>query len=264
MLRAGTKRGTIYTARRFSAKPITIRRRRPDTLESKVRALVKGKTKDTVSVARSATLTTTTVSCLTSGTDFAVATNGTGLFSVNADEVMMNSLDLNEVIELQGLEDVTPVGLTAAVVRTIIVYFYAAYLPASAAGTLPPITEVLETDAVASLVVPDTQKKGRFKILYDKTTTLGSNTVAVAATGAYPRIAGNNIHTLNTTLKLGLPCKFKAEANSDGSIEGGHYDSDEPGGQVSTGLLCMYRVGKNHSTAGTTVVTCNTRINYTG
>jgi len=150
-----------------------------------VKALVAGKKKDAADVVRSTVnQTATTISCLTSSTDFATAASGTGLLDMDGDSALINTVRILQRIQLTCIEDLTPVGLSDAQYRTIIVWFYKPLLVASAAGTLPPITEVLVSDNLISLVVQDTANAGRFKILYDQTDKLGTNTVAVAASGA--------------------------------------------------------------------------------
>lgn len=256
MAAAGTKRGTTFLAKRFPTK-------RKASLSTQVRRLLKGQTKDAASVARSATLTTTTISLLTSSTAFATAAATTGLLSTQADAVTINSLTVRGTLELQTLEDVTPVGLASASVRTLIVWFYKPLLVASAAGTLPPITEVLESDAFDSLVVDDTRNSGRFTLLKDTTVNLGMATVAVAATGAYPVANGLRNYCEDFTVKIGKMVHFKGVPDAVVGDVGGHYDSDYSQGQIDKGLLIMYTLSQNAGTAGTIVVTRNTRINYT-
>lgn len=239
-------------------------RRAAPSLASKVRALVAGKTKDTASINRDGALTTTTVSCLTSSSDFAVATSASGLLVCDSDNALINTLTVREKITLACLEDVTPVGLADAKVRTIIVWFKKPLLVASAAGTLPPVTEVLETDDFNSLYVTDTRNAGRFQVISDRTVSLGCNTVAVAATGAYPRVNGTNVHCEEYVIKINKKTHFKDIAVDGGAAgAGGHYDSDVPEGQVDNGLLIMYTLGLNAATAGTTSIARWTRVNYT-
>lgn len=259
------KRSYALASKRYvlpAGKPFRPRLSR-SSLASRVRALVAGKTKDSATTWRAGTFTATTVSCLTSSIDFAVATGNSGLIATDADSALINSVTVRQSIELQCREDLTPVALSAACIRTLIVWFYEPLLAASAAGTLPPITEVLEADAVNALVVPDTRNAGRFTILYDKTVCLGSNTVAVAASGADARLNGMTVLNEEFTVKVGKQVHFAEPAVAGGADQGGHYDSDELIGLVRKGLLIMYTVGINQATAGTTVIDRNTRINYT-
>lgn len=254
----------------YRAKPVLVRAKpayKRSRVATQVRRLLKGKTKDSENSDRNGTLTTTTVSLLTSNTNFATAVDATGVLSTDQDCVTINSATVRGMVELQALEDVTPVGISAASYRTIIVMMKKPLTIASAAATLPPITEVLQTDSINSLYVESNANSGRFTVLYDKTVVLGTNTVAVAATGAYPRQTGPLVHIEDIKVPVNKMCYFKDEGYLGGagnSGSGGHYDSDTSKGQVSAGLLLMYTLSDNAGEAGTIVVTRETRINYTG
>lgn len=236
---------------------------KPNAFVRQLRALVAGKKKDAADVTRTtAAQTSTTISCLTSATDFATAASGTGLLDMDGDEALLNSVRIRQFIELECVEDVTPVGISDAMYRTIIVYFMKPLLVASAAGTLPPITEILVSDAVSSLYVPDTQNAGRFVVLYDNTKVMGTNTVAVAATGAYPRVNGRTTSIEEFVVKIDKKAHFKANAVS--GAPAGHYDSDVSPGQIDRGLLIMYTIVNTGGGAGTINMNANTRLNYTG
>jgi len=204
-----------------------------------VKALVAGKKKDAADVVRSTVnQTATTISCLTSSTDFATAASGTGLLDMDGDSALINTVRILQRIQLTCIEDLTPVGLSDAQYRTIIVWFYKPLLVASAAGTLPPITEVLVSDNLISLVVQDTANAGRFKILYDQTDKLGTNTVAVAASGADARLNGPITINREFVVPVAKTCHFKAPVLS--GTASGQYDDNVSAGQVDKGLLVMY------------------------
>jgi len=231
-------------------------------LDRQIKALIAGKRKDAADVVRTtADQKATTVSCLTSTTDFSTAASGTGLLDHDGDECLINGVKISQTLTSYCIEDVTPVGLTDALVRTIIVYFKKPLLVASAAGTLPPVTEVLVSDSVASLVVPPTQNAGRFVVLYDKTDNLHQNSVAVAATGAYPRNNGANRISRQFYVKIDKKVHYKVAAVS--GTPAGHYDSDVDPGQVDAGLICMYTLVSGYS-SGQLNLTNTTRLNYTG
>jgi len=230
-------------------------------IDRQIKALIAGKRRDAADVTRnSAGLAATTISCLTSSTDFATAASGTGLLDVDGDECLVNSVRIQQFLKNACAEDATPVGHADAMVRTIVVYFKKPLLVASAAGTLPPVTEVLVTDSLYSMYVPDTQNAGRFTVLYDKTDNLHENTVAVAATGAYPRNDGGNSIMRWFNVKVNKKVHFKANAVS--GTPAGHYDSDVSAGQVDTGLIVMYQLAIYNG--GAPVSNCVTRLNYTG
>lgn len=265
MLARGATARTAYVAGKRSAMMNSASARatprKQGAFVRQLKALVAGKRKDASDVNRStAVQVATTISCLTSTTDFATAASGTGLLDMDGDEALLNSVTIS-----QELKNTCQVRLDSStdfdsIVRTIVVWFYKPLLVASAAGTLPPITEVLVADNVESLYVPDTQNAGRFTILYDKNINIGTNTLAVAATGAYPRISGQNhkIHTF--TVKIDKRCHFRVAGVS--GTPSGHYDSDVTQGQVDRGLLVMYNVVDISATGPN--VTNITRLNYTG
>lgn len=233
------------------------------SLMRQVRSLIQSKKKDAADVTRiSGTMAGTTVSCLTSSTTVATAASGTGLLDMDGDQALINWVRIRASILNECLEDATPVGIADAFVRHIVVWFNKPLLVASAAGTLPPITEVLMTDDLKSLIVPANRNAGRFVILSDKTWNFGQNTVAVAATGAYPRNNGVNGRQLDYVVKVNKNCHFKENAVS--GAPAGHYDSDVSPGQIDTGLLCFYTMTVGANASGTLTSVTHTRLNYTG
>lgn len=235
---------------------------KPGAFARQLRALVSGKKKDATDVTRNtAGQAATTISCLTSSTAFATAASGTGLLDMDGDSALINSVHISQRLQNTTAEDLDPTGSTDLMVRTMIVWFKKPLLVASAAGTLPPVTEVLVADDLFSLVVPSTQNAGRFIVIYDKVDNLGQNSVAAAATGAYPRIGGTrNLVRRDFFVPVGKNCHFKSPGVS--GTPSGHYDSDVSPGQVDTGLLVLYTLV--YSGNGTCGVQNITRVNYTG
>lgn len=239
-------------------------RAKPGAFVRQLRALVAGKKKDAADVARdTAAQAATTVSCLTSTTNFATAASGTGLIDMDGDEALLNKVTFRQRISVEALLDATPVALPGGMmIRTLVVYFKKPLLVASAAGTLPPITEVLVSDTAHSLVVPDTQNAGRFVILYDKTDVLGNNTVGTAAGGLDPRVNGATLIQREFDVKVERKCHFRSAGVS--GTPSGHYDSDVSPGQVDAGLLILYTIPFQGGTTGTINHDITTRLNYTG
>lgn len=237
--------------------------RRSITLEKQVRALVASKRKETADVDRFAASWSATYSaCMTSSTVLGTAASGTGLIDCDADEVLVNSIHLRGALLFPAILDLDPVGDHNMIVRKIIVFFNKPLLVPSAAGTLPPITEVLQTDDVNSLYVTAAANGGRFTVLSDRLFDLGSNTYQAVTAVGHSRCYGKNYYPFDYTVKVGKMMKFKAPSQS-GSALGGHYDSDVPAGMVDRGLIVMYNLIRTIAPA-----VCNeilaTRVNYTG
>lgn len=258
---AYTNRSTARSRARGVALYKPIPKPAPGAFVRQLKALVAGKKRDAADVTRTtAAQTATTISCLSSSTDFATAASGTGLFDMDGDEALINSVRIMQTYTNACFEDLTPVGLFDCYIRTLIVYFKKPLLVASAAGTLPPVTEVLVSDAVNSLIVPDTQNSGRFVIMYDQIDNMGQNTVAVAASGADARLNGRTRCIRDFTVKIDKKCHFKSPGVS--GTPSGHYDSDVSPGQVDAGLLVMYVL--INGVGGTLTCSNITRLNYTG
>jgi len=228
-----------------------------------VKALVAGKKKDAADVARNTTTqTATTISCLTSSTNFATAASGTGLLDMDGDSALINSVRVRGTISNLATVDLDPTGNNDVNYRMILVWFNKPLLVASAAGTLPPITEVLVTDDAKSLVVTANANAGRFQILSDKTYNIGTNTFASTG-GLASRVQGNNNRTLDHTFKVGKTCHFAAPSVS--GTPAGHYDSDVAPGRIDKGLLVLYTLIDTKIIAAADInLTLNSRLNYTG
>lgn len=232
------------------------------SLDRQVKALIQSKKRDAADVTRTtAGQSSTTLACLTSSTNFATAASGTGLLDFDGDQCMINSVRLKGFFSLPAVLDLDPVGNFDTTVRKLVVWFYKPLLVASAAGTLPSITEVLVTDAIESLPVTAAANGGRFVILSDKKWNLGTNTYQAATAVGHSRCTGKSSQFYDYTVDVAKQCKFAAPSVSGAG--GGHYDSDVAAGRVDRGLLvCYTQVNVTGSLVPTD--TCVTRLNYTG
>lgn len=238
-------------ARKAVSKPSFVRQ---------LKALVASKKKEGADVTRNtATQVTTTIACLTSSTGFGTAASGTGLLDADADEVLINHVTVSSHIYNAATVDLDPSANVDAIMRKIYVWFNKPLLVASAAGTLPPITEVLTSDAVDALYVTQAANGGRFQVLSDKTWNLGTNSFASTA-GLASRVSGKNNLFLRYKVKVNKMCKYNTPSVS--GTPGGHYDSDIAPGRIDKGLLICYTLvaGGTGADIGDSTVT---RINYT-
>lgn len=237
-------------------------RPRTTQLERQVRALIQSKKRDAVDVDRDSTpWSATTISCLTSTTNFATAASGTGVLDLDGDSCLINSVRFKGFMENAAALDLDPVGNTDVLVRQIVVWFFKPLLVASAAGTLPPITEVLVADDIASLYVTDAANAGRFVKLSDKTWDLGNNSYQAVTAVGHSRVSGRNCQLFDYVVKVNKTCHFAAVGQS--GTPSGHYDSDVANGRIDRGLLCVYTMVRQVGTV-TCNINCATRLNYTG
>lgn len=233
------------------------------TLDRQVRSLIASKKRDTADVTRNIpALTTTNISLLTSSTDFATAASGTGLLDMDGDECLINSVRIKGRLTNEANLDVDPTGDFDVTVRKLVVWFKKPLLVASAAGTLPPITEVLIADSINSLFVTDAANGGRFRVLSDKKWNLGTNTFQASTAVGHARNGGRTSIFYDYVVKVNKQCKFAAPSQS-GSNAGGHYDSDVSAGRLDAGLLVLYTQVQVGLTS-TPVQLEATRLNYTG
>lgn len=243
--------------------PAAAAARRALTLNRQVKALIASKKRDAADVTRTTVgQAATTIACLTSTTDFATAASGTGLLDFDGDECLINNVRIKGELTLPALLDLDPAADVDTVVRKLVVWFNKPLLVASAAGTLPPITEVLVADTIQSLPVTDAANGGRFVILSDRKWSMGSNTYQAATALGHARVTGKSNQFYDYWVKVNKQCKFVAPAAS-GASAGGHYDSDANPGRVDRGLLvCYTQVSQVGSLVPTDV--SYTRLNYTG
>jgi len=233
-------------------------------LMKQVKGLLAAKTKDAQDVSRNSTnaTTSTVLSCLYSTTQFNTSAAGTGILAADADEVLINSVRIRGLMENPATLLLNPNGAYPTIVRKILVWYYKPQTQPSAAGTLPPVTEVLVADSIQSMVDNNANNAGRFRVLSDRLWNLGMNfyqaTTAVGSTTSN----GNHRQIYDYTIKIGKKCHFEYPSNS-GTGAGGTYDSDDSTGRVSKGLLVLYTL---FVCAGASLVNdlCTTRVNYTG
>lgn len=276
LMQSAKRQRTNATAARYRTRyaspwhpPMALSRRKPVvssrslSLERQIRGLIASKRRDAADKQSVNTDSdaATTVDCLTSSTVYATAASGTGLLDCDADEVLINSITVRGQIKNNCVTDVDPTGNRDVLMRKLYVWFYKPLTIASAAGTLPPVTEVLVEDEVWSLPVQKNANGGRFKILFDRTWNLGTNTVADATGGATCRY-GRTQQIISYTIKVGMKCKFKAPSQS-GTAPGGHYDSDVSAGQIDSGLLVCYTLTTPGTGQTSVMEEINTRLNYT-
>lgn len=236
--------------------------RKGKSLVRQVKALIASKKKDAADVLRATVGTAanaTTASCYTSSTDFATAASGTGLLDMDGDECLINSVRIRNRLEVDSVSTADPAGDSDILVRKLLVWYAKPLLVASAAGTLPPVTEVLVSDSIFSLKVTPAANGGRFQVLSDKTISLGMNIHSLTATQAYAVATGPNTKILDYTVKVNKMCKYAA--NGVSGTPSGHYDSDVANGRIDRGLLVMYTL--YHARQAFTD-NSYTRLNYTG
>jgi len=251
-------------ARRAAA--LEKQRAKANSLQRQVKALIQGKKRDAADVERNSTyLTATTISCLTSTTNFATAASGTGLIDADCDEALINSVHIRGTLDNQAQLDLDRSGASSVLVRQLAVWFYKPLTVASAAGTLPPITEVLVTDALDSMFVSAASNSGRFTVLSDKVFDMGTNTFQATTAAGGQNVSGRNKQLVDYMIPVDKRMHFKTPSQSGAAGSGGHYDSDNSGqGQVDRGLLVMYTLisGSASYTANMEVL-MDTRLNYT-
>jgi len=235
------------------------------SINKQIKALIAAKKKDAADVSLdNSAITATESACLTSFQGF-TSTAYEGLLAADADEVLINSVRLKGYHAIPSVVDTNQLNNLPTFVRYLLVWFYKPLLVASAAGTLPPITEVLVTDEIHSLPVSAASNAGRFVVLSDRMWNLGRNEMTVATTTGVPNWSPTNQTYFDYTVKVDKTVKFKSPALAGTyATQGGHYDSDSPQGQVDRGLLVLYQ----QVLLGNTLTVVNTvgdfRLNYTG
>jgi len=242
------------------------RQNKQQALMRQVKALVSGKKRDAADVARAFTANATTQSaCLTISTaNFpGTALDNVGLLDMDGDECLINHCRIKGTLKNPATLNLTPSAVNDARVRFLAVWYYKPLLVASAGGTLPPITEVLITDAIDSLPVTDAANSGRFTVLSDRTFNCGTNTYQSGTAEGHSRVNGKNTHEIDYTIKVDKKIHFAAPAVSGGT--NGHYDSDEASGRIDKGLFVLYILANNaFSSTSPIVFNGSTRLNYTG
>jgi len=199
---------------------------------------------------------------------------GSGLFEVNSDQVLVNTLRVRGFAQLEAQHLISHSALPPNFFRLVIVWFnQATQLPGSGGTDLPQIFEVIPTftraTAAAAIPMSDISARGAFSILMDKTVTLGVNACNIdTTTGDTAPISSNTYQIFDFTLPINRVCHFLQPATTlevtvDEHAYGGHYDSTQAAGQVSRGLLMAYCIAAG-SSAYDMRVDLHCRINYTG
>jgi len=225
----------------------------------RVRAVIKAHTKDTALVTRNLDAVSSSVvaSCLTSGQNFLSAPEASGLLQVSSDSCTINRIQFKGRLLLPPLPT-TLDQVFPTYVRKLLVWFHKPLLAADDNATLPPITEVLRQNSIDSLFISDSANGGRFEVLYDHLWDLGINS---SNTNTTTNLLGKPIQYYDVDIPCDLQLSFVAPPTA--SIPGGHYDSTESAGRVSTGLLVLYTQVVT-TTAATVDDHMTSIINYTG
>lgn len=247
--------------------PMALSRRAPATrvsmsLGKQIRSLVASKKRDAADQERDVAVAgTTEIRCLTSSSAAGVAASGSGILDMDGDECLINKVRIKGEFTNLATLDLDPSNNKDGLIRQMVVWFNKPLLVASAAGTLPPITEVLTDDLIDALPISDAVNGGRFKILSNKVWNMGTNTFQANTAVGHARCSGRTHQQVDYTVKVGRVCKF-AKPSRSGTLLAGHYDSDVSDGRIATGLLVMYT---QSSPGGNTLVgNLFTRLNYTG
>lgn len=233
-----------------------------------LRALCDGKTRDAVDVLRTWDGIATEIQCLTSAAAVGAAASANGLIDATGDSALMNNVRIKGKLTNASAAATSVVDQRDILVRHLVVFFHKPKIDTSAAGTLPPLSEVLAlanptVPEIEALPVQETQNKGRFTILSDKLFNIGTNVLDRTATFTYLNRAGPSAHIFDYTVKIDKKVHF-LESSVAGGTKGGHYDSDVKPGQVNTGLLVLYQIKDEAAVeCGNFASSLVTRLNYT-
>lgn len=149
--------------------------------------------------------------------------------------------------------------------RLLWVWFYKPDTQPSAAGTLPPITEVLDTDGVDGYPIAQAKNSEKFTILSDRMYYLG-RALRITDASKGQDGPGEKTITFDYTVHINKNQHYYS-ANTSATLNG-HFDSDSSKtGCVSRGLLVGYLLKSTcGGVAGTDgvngQVTLSTRLNY--
>jgi len=241
-----------------------------------LRAVVESHTKDTADVFRQQ-LSTGNGDCYeycltTSRSEDEVSPFGFGLFQCNSDEITINYIHMKGLVSLDCERLVDHTALPGNFFRLIVVWYHKPdALPQADGAECPHILEVIPTfqrsTAAMEMPLSETNARGKFTILHDSTVALGLNASASTLEGAVAPLVGQNRQIfeykipVNKTMHFALPCTTASIVGFPGY--GGHFDSDEAAGQVTTGMIMAYFIAAG-SSGYRMFWQCNTRINYTG
>jgi len=233
-------------------------------MDRQLKGLLATKIRDTYDTGRTFTnITATYASCLTSVSSITTAPSGSGLIPVPGnDATMINHVRLKGFVNLPLYSEVvTIIGTRDSFVRFLLVWYHKPLLVADNAGTLPLVTEVLNTDDIHSFPIQEANNGGRFVILSDRLFNVGMNAMLnIAPYTAYN--AGKTRHYFDYTVPINRMITYVQPPTA--TEQGGHYDSDVAYGRVSSGLLVLYtQVSRGGSSAAITVE-LKARLNFTG
>jgi len=210
-----------------------------------VRGLIQGDTKQSIMSSHIAVANLTRDINMTVNDDagISLAPSTVGKIFTSSDSALIKFVEIRGKYFVSALAT-TSGGLPALInhsVRRLIVWFYKPIDPATAGGSMPLITEVLETNAITSQYVSSTANAGRFVVLSDKTYVLGTNVYIAAAN----TMKENGKIQVNFEEKV-IVNKSQHYVEPPGSAVApggaGHYSTNSDEGQVSRGLLVMYHV----------------------
>lgn len=231
--------------------------------KAKMLSILNGHTESASVVTRlqGSVATTATAAVLTSSTASASASSSSGqLGAGNVDSVLLNYVDIRGKI----FNDVYVAAAAAAgeytpAARLLVVYFNKPIQQAAAGGaTLPPITEVLESDELESMVIAPDKQNGRFVVLSDR--------IIKPALQATPGATNAGVPIGRTDfqyrVKINKKCHFVSASSATGL--GGHYDSSATPGLVNKGLLVMYWISDYSGAGFVPQADIRTRLNFTG
>lgn len=141
-------------------------------------------------------------------------------------------------------------------IRQLLVWFKVPPTPPVSSGQLPLITDVLVSDDLDAMELPENVRKSRFSILSDKTYALGVKTAADSL------MIGPYIRHIDERIRVNKSMKFIL-AGQSGQV--GHYDSDSQTGQ-SKQLLILFVLTEGGTDATLGVAKCDlqTRLTYIG
>lgn len=221
-------------------------------MNQQMRTLLQGKTRDAVDVQNTFAVEDDSIwnSCLTSTTQTATAATGTGVIVADTDTATVNYVHTKGSIRSESIL-VTPTDLGNAEnvvnprLRMIYVWFHNPKLQPGASGFLPPTTEVLVSPVnVDSHYVTETQNNGNHSILFDKTYTLQRNWIVSGGSTAGASIpTGTFIVNVDEVIKVNRKQHYHQSAGTvNGTTNGGHYDSTNKSGMISSGLFVRYMI----------------------
>jgi len=236
-------------------------------MKSRLTAMLQGQTKESslAAVVPDTTLAVGTVSrCLTAmGSAAGTATSGNGVVVTDEDSALIDAYHYkgtyigNWACQLADGSSGEGVGFT---IRHLYVWWNRSIELASSAGTLPSLANVLQ-EISAGVYGPNCH-------FLAKNVTDKRFTVLADYTHYFDSIRGPVVKHFDEYVKINKIQKYIAPATE--ALAGGHFDSDQLAGQVSTGLPVLYIIcTENGAQAGSdvtalvTALSCKGRLIYT-